>query len=614
MKLPPSLSSVFSMLLARRVRQGLCVCALAAGLTAGSALSPLSVAGPPSADASDATPDADGPQARNRGVPDLAPPHTPRQGRDGASNESGAAGDVERGTGIPATALDAYKKAERTLSIARPSCHLPWQLVAGIGRVESVHASGYGLRTDGTTAKPIRGPRLDGKQFALIRDTDGGRWDGDAEFDRAIGPMQFIPSTWATRGADGNGDGIDDPNNIYDAALATGHYLCAGSRDMNRPADLDKAVLSYNNSREYVNAVRGWMRTYQGGKVVGTPDDAPAVPHHPDPAQARRPATTAPSRPVQTVPGSATPSPRRPAQAPDASATRRPSTPVKPSTPARPAGKPAKKPEPATPDRDKDTGPRPATDHRTVTRLELVGDENLGDRTAGQAFERRAQVRVLDVHGHGVADVKVTYRITGSTGASFPGQGTTATVTADRRGIAVAPALRAGDRTGPLGIVATAPGQHGPVTRTFAATVRPAPTPTADRLELLAPGTEPLRAGINSQFPELPQVRATVHGKAVPGVRLTATLLDGTGNGNGKNDSNSGNEEASRQAAVGPHFEDEHGGPVRTLALPGTDAEGRLSLPQLFTDEHRGAYTLRLTTPEGISLDVPLIVDEPAAS
>ena len=32
--------------------------------------------------------------------------------------------------------------------------------------------------------------------------------------------MQFIPSTWAGWGVDGNGDGIADPFNIYDAAAA----------------------------------------------------------------------------------------------------------------------------------------------------------------------------------------------------------------------------------------------------------------------------------------------------------------------------------------------------------------------------------------------------------
>ncbi|MEK2479137.1 lytic transglycosylase [Streptomyces noursei] len=569
---------------------------LAASLAAGNAIGTLPVVGPQSANASDTAPDADAPQARPRGNPDLELPDLLRQDRDRAEGEPNGTEGPEGGIGIPATALDAYKKAERTLHSARPSCHLPWQLVAGIGRVESVHASGYGLRTDGSTVKPIRGPRLDGRQFALIRDTDGGRWDGDAEFDRAVGPMQFIPSTWATWGADGNGDGVNDPNNIYDAALTSGHYLCSGGRDLNRSADLDKAILRYNNSREYVNAVRDWMRTYQGGKVAATPDDAPAVPYHPDPADARGPAATRQPGSVRT--GSAAPPRAERNQESGGSAIVRPEKEVEPSTTSRPAEKPAKKPV-RVPDPNAGAGHRPVVGHRTVTRLETIGGESLGDQTTGKAFERRAQVRGLDARGHGVAGVEVTYRITGSTGTHFPGQATTATVTTDHSGVALAPTFLAGAQPGPFTVIATVPGRHGPITSTFVATVRRAPASVADRLELLA--SQPLLAGINSRFSELPEVRATALARPVAGARLTATVLNGTDG-----------EEEARRATVGPYFKDKHGDPVRTLVLPETDAEGRLALPELFTGECPGTYTLRLTTAEGVSLDLPLAVRETA--
>src|SRR2546428_764976 len=73
---------------------------------------------------------------------------------------------------------------------------------------------------NGTTVSPILGPVLDGNGFAAIPDTDGGRLDGNQVWDRAVGPMQFLPSTWTTWSADGNGDHRADPNNVFDASLA----------------------------------------------------------------------------------------------------------------------------------------------------------------------------------------------------------------------------------------------------------------------------------------------------------------------------------------------------------------------------------------------------------
>ncbi len=81
----------------------------------------------------------------------------------------------------------------------------------------------------------ILGPVLDGDNgTALLLDTDGGAYDQDRRYDRAVGPMQFVPATWAELGRDGNGDGIKDPNNIWDATLAAAGYLCGGDRDLSR--------------------------------------------------------------------------------------------------------------------------------------------------------------------------------------------------------------------------------------------------------------------------------------------------------------------------------------------------------------------------------------------
>lgn len=174
--------------------------------------------------------------------------------------------------GIPSTVLSAYEKSTDTLQRSQPRCHLAMPLLAAIGKVESGHARGGNVDEAGTTRAPILGPALNGGPgVAAIRDTDGGAYDGDAVWDRAVGPMQFIPSTWRAWAADGNGDANSDPNNVYDATLAAGRYLCAGGRDLATSDGLRQAVLSYNHSESYLRLVLSWMRVYAGG-AVAVPD------------------------------------------------------------------------------------------------------------------------------------------------------------------------------------------------------------------------------------------------------------------------------------------------------------------------------------------------------
>ncbi|MBA2477576.1 MAG: hypothetical protein H0V38_03100, partial [Sporichthyaceae bacterium] len=113
--------------------------------------------------------------------------------------------------GIPQIVLAAYRTAAETLAEVDSSCRLRWEVLAGVGRVESGHARDGLVYADGTTFEPILGPRLDGGPYAAIPDTDDGVLDGDTVWDRAVGPMQFIPGTWAAVGADGNDDGNADP-------------------------------------------------------------------------------------------------------------------------------------------------------------------------------------------------------------------------------------------------------------------------------------------------------------------------------------------------------------------------------------------------------------------
>ena len=124
---------------------------------------------------------------------------------------------------------------------------MPWWLLAGIGRVESGHGtfSTSVLDPAGTTSPAIIGiPLNGGNSTAVITDTDGGVLDGDTTHDRAVGPMQFIPSTWARYAADGNGDGMADPQNLYDAAHAAATYLCTAGGDLRTDAGIHRAVFS----------------------------------------------------------------------------------------------------------------------------------------------------------------------------------------------------------------------------------------------------------------------------------------------------------------------------------------------------------------------------------
>ncbi|RZL26964.1 MULTISPECIES: lytic transglycosylase domain-containing protein [Rhodococcus] len=169
--------------------------------------------------------------------------------------------------GIPEIVLNAYRSAELVMMTEAPGCGVPWHLLAGIGRIESGHANGGRTTSVGTTVTPIFGPVLDGRLAGnqIITDTDKGLIDGDPTHDRAVGPMQFIPSTWAHYASDGNGDGVTDPNNVFDAALSAAKYLCSGGLDLRNLDQETKAVLRYNNSAAYAANVIMWSTAYKSG-------------------------------------------------------------------------------------------------------------------------------------------------------------------------------------------------------------------------------------------------------------------------------------------------------------------------------------------------------------
>ncbi len=121
--------------------------------------------------------------------------------------------------GIPSIALSAYRNAEQKMAVAAPGCGISWNLLAGIGRIESGHAGGGAVDARGTAVQPIYGPSLDGTlpgNEVIISSSVGNR----VTYARAMGPMQFLPGTWARYASDGDGDGIADPQNLFDSTLA----------------------------------------------------------------------------------------------------------------------------------------------------------------------------------------------------------------------------------------------------------------------------------------------------------------------------------------------------------------------------------------------------------
>jgi hypothetical protein len=154
--------------------------------------------------------------------------------------------------------LAAYTSA---VEHAPAACHLPVSLLAAIGQVESGSLVGRPMDVDHRTS--VLGPVLDGHGYAAVPDSDQGRIDGDTVWDRAVGPMQFLPSTWRRFGVDGDHDGVADPQDVEDAAAGTAAYLCYGARDLSDPRDLRAAVLSYNHSGAYLDLVMTYERRFR---------------------------------------------------------------------------------------------------------------------------------------------------------------------------------------------------------------------------------------------------------------------------------------------------------------------------------------------------------------
>lgn len=200
--------------------------------------------------------------ARGSAIPAVAPV-APKSGRTtGRPTDVEIrkwASDLSARTQVPTRSLLAYAKAELAVRTQKPGCRLNWSTLAGVGRVESHHGSIHGsaVGADGRTTPPIIGVPLDGSPgVKAVPDTDRGRLDGDKRWDHAVGAMQFLPKTWLRYAIRANGDGhAPDPQNIDDAALAAGRFLCAHGGNLSTADGWWRAVYAYNHSVDYCRNV-----------------------------------------------------------------------------------------------------------------------------------------------------------------------------------------------------------------------------------------------------------------------------------------------------------------------------------------------------------------------
>ncbi|MHB9754378.1 lytic transglycosylase domain-containing protein [Streptomyces sp. BYX5S] len=566
----------------RRLRRGVTTAAVAAAAVAAlSASQAPGVTTPQAADGGSSAADRsdDSPPDSATG-PDyfttLPPLDSPTDGPTASPGAGDTKGDAE--AGIPATVLDAYKKAAGEIGTTKPGCNLDWQLLAAIGKVESGQARGGDVDKDGNTLHAILGPPLDGNGFAKITDTDGGSYDGDTTHDRAVGPMQFIPSTWEWAGRDGNGDGKKDPNNVYDAALAAGHYLCRNGWDLSNAGDLNKAILSYNNSSDYLSTVLSWLEYYRKNSH-SVPDGTGVLPRNPSSGGGGASASPSPSDRASGRPSGS------PSTTPSKSPSKESSTPPSGGGSSSPGGGTTSPPT---------TSPTPPTTPTgSVTRLADAGTDGL-TAMAGDVFGERAAVKAKNAAGAGVGSVRIRFAIVGATDTTFSGGATTATVTTNGSGVATAPALKAGEKTGTFTVRATVVGRSLDAVE-YKATVT---ARAADKLVRV--GDEELSCVAGGTFEQAVALKATYKGAAADKVAASATLIT--------------SEDDATQADKGPYFKDADGTTLRTLKGLETDADGNLTLPKLYADDTTGTFLLRVTTTGGATVDIELKVTEAPAS
>lgn len=379
---------------------------------------------------------------------------------------------------VPDVLLAAYRGA---VSGSPPSCHLPVSLLAAIGQVESGSLAGRSLDATHRAVPPVLGPVLDGVSTAAISDTDGGRLDSNPRWDRAVGPMQFIPGSWAVFGVDADANGRADPQNVFDAAAAAAGYLCHGGRDLLLAPDLRSAILAYNHSTAYLATVLAWQHRFaaSGSGATLVINEMPSTPTN-FPDRVTVAASTAHPTVHRTVQRSAT-------ALPEGAATRTPSLPVL----VRAADKRPRESERVF---STEPGPRATQPVPTATDESLPSDTSgsvtipaavpasvtlvsgsAQSATVGQPLTGRLVVQVTDVIGNPIPGSTVTFSApaAGASGTFANGAATTTTF-ADANGRATSGALTANTTAGTYHLTASS----GSAVATITETNSPGPATT----------------------------------------------------------------------------------------------------------------------------------------
>lgn len=182
---------------------------------------------------------------------------------------------------IPSPAVAAYRRSEVIMAEADTDCGVEWTTVAAIGLVVSNHGRRWLTHLDSAgEARPrIIGPVLLDNDSQSVADSDGGVLDGDLMNDRVVGPMHLAPTRWRTVSVDADNDGVRNPQDIDDAALATAILLCSFGTNLKDPSQRTNAIERLNPQPAFIALVVRANTAYRRhAEVNGASNQASVVP------------------------------------------------------------------------------------------------------------------------------------------------------------------------------------------------------------------------------------------------------------------------------------------------------------------------------------------------